>query len=266
MKIIERIDLWNNGFVELWDFQSVNLNQKNREEAVALVGGACRNVTIKNSEKFYKRLLTEHNGKPSEIFQFIPYEKHLNSKNYPISENYFNNFYKFGHLKDGHFYGNIRNIIYKNIFNDKSLFNKKPSKEFVVFKIKIPYMIVDHLRRHKLLTSAFSENWQSNRSKHKKDYFYPNIDINNENDWNDILEFGSVSNLSQMNIRPELTNKGEFGLRYVTGWIGGWMNDPYAWDNFFEVRLNKPTQKETMLLADIMFEMLKHEYNYKIKQ
>ena len=255
---IDRQELWNGGFVELWNFDSANKNQKAREEAIALVGGACRNVTIKNPEKFYKMLKTEHNGTPSEIFQFIPFERHLCVTDYPIDIQKINDYYRFGYINEsGHFYSNLRNAI--NYKDNGDNYNGYPAKSFVVFRIKIPQMIVMHLSRHKKLSSYMSENWQSNRSKHKIEYFE-----SKEVKMTECL-CGECNNPTLYNSkRSELINKGEFGLRYTTGWISGWINDPSAWDNFFGVRLEKPTQFETMELANTMYAMMQKYYGYNL--
>ena len=273
MKLLDKKKLWSLGYVELWNFSKTNSSQEAREEACALIGGACRNVTIKNPKQFYQRLLTEHNGKPSEILQFIPFISDCDNP-YEIDQEDIVDYYRFGYINNK-FFTNFRNYInyYKDSINEKPALKKSEkyqNNNFIVFRIKIPYMIVDHLRRHKLLSSMFAENWQSNRSKHDIEYF--------ENDEIKIMDtemydsFGSETGIRKMifkkqpKIRQELVNKGEFGLRYVTGWIGGWLQDPAVWDNFFGVRTKNPTQKETQELSRVMLEMLEKHHGYTINK
>ena len=280
MKLLDKKKLWNLGYVELWDFSKANSSQEAREEACALIGGACRNVIIKNPKQFYQRLLTEHDGNPSEILQFIPFTDKLYESDL-ADINTFNKFTRFAYIHDKIVYTNARNTI--NYGGKYSIYDliKTDCSNFVVFRTKIPYMIVDHLRRHKLLSSMFAENWQSNRSKHDIEYF--------ENDeikhlihlYSDAADFPFnthdtlldgyftqadfrhiLQNKDLFPIRSELINKGEFGLRYVTGWIGGWLQDPAVWDNFFGVRTKNPTQKETQELSRVMLEMLEKHHGY----
>jgi len=251
IRMLDKKELWNAGYVEQWDFSQANSTQELREEAVSLVGGACRNVTIQNPKKFYEKLLTEHNGKPSEIFQFLPIKAFFPPSALDSAPQLIvNEVLRFGYLSEDMFYSNARTL--QSTYNEFDF--SEDCNKFVVFRIKIPYMIVDHLRRHKMLSNMIAENWQSNRSVHLKEWY-------------------STENLNVMEghiyregfVRPELVNKGEFGLRYVTGWIGGWLNDPMVWDNFFGVRLQKPTQKETMELARVMYKMMQKNNNYELE-
>jgi hypothetical protein len=270
VKCIERVDLWNAGYVELWDFRRANSSQEAREEACAIVSEVCRGKKISNPQKHYQRLLTEHGGRPSEIFSFLPFatdvKSLLASDRFAYRETvgddvmFTSNFY----------YTNLRNVIPKFI-DGRSSFVQNTSG-FVVFKIKVPYMIVDSLRRHKLLPMMIAENWQSNRSTHEIEYF-KNDEIKALKDLHinnfviggmscykplETLLLHAIKNpvSSSKGCRPELINKGEFGLRYTTGFLGGWINDPLAWDNFFSVRALKPTQKETIQLATEMQKLI----------
>ena len=258
VKCIERVDLWNAGYVELWDFRRANSSQEAREEACAIVSEVCRGKKISNPQKHYQRLLTEHGGRPSEIFSFLPFatdvKSLLASDRFAYRETvgddvmFTSNFY----------YTNLRNVIPKFI-DGRSSFVQNASG-FVVFKIKVPYMIVDSLRRHKLLPMMIAENWQSNRSRHEVEYFKNDevevIDVWGYREPEDVSTHSFAPVAISDKCRPELINKGEFGLRYVTGFIAGWVNDPLAWDNFFSVRALKPTQMETIQLATEMQKLI----------
>lgn len=125
-------------------------------------------------------------------------------------------------------------------------------------------MVCDHLRRHKYLSEEFSENWQSNRSKHYNDYFENDeVKINTVGDYiGENIEYHYYPELINGSKRVELINKGDFGLRYVTGWIGAYTDDPAAWKNFFSVRLKNPSQKETKMMANVMYDMICEHYDY----
>jgi len=246
VKAVEKVPLWNAGYVELWDFSKANCCQEAREEAVAIVSSACRGKEIRDRKKHYQKMLVEHSGKPSEVLSFIPILTDLDNPH-----TYGNQFHRFCFVDDSEkVYTNLRAMLKPNQLH--KILNHD-CKQFAVFKIKVPYMIVDHLRRHKLLEFALAENWQSNRSKHEIEYFqndevyvtYPQGSYEFSEDF--VVEPYIMRN--SKNTRQELINKGEFGLRYVTGWIAGWVNDPLAWDNFLSVRTIKPSQKETIELA-----------------
>lgn len=263
IKEVKTTQLWNAGYCSLYDFSKANSCQEAREEAVAIVSSACRGKEIRNKEKHYKKMLVEHGGKASEILSFIPIISHAV---YPDMRE--NQFYRLCYDFEGYLETNLRNF-YNFQEHDKTL--NHDCKQFAVFKIKVPYMIVDHLRRHKLLEFALAENWQSNRSKHGVEYF-ENDEVKVE--MFDITKDVTSSNVFSQNtgreipvimrkndkVRQELLNKGEFGLRYVTGWIAGWVNDPLAWDNFLSVRTIKPSQNETIELAIEIEKLIKKHF------
>lgn len=261
---IEHIDLWNAGYVELWDFSKANSCQKAREEAVALVSSVCYGKKIVNPAKHYQRMLTEHGGKASGILGFIPIKgaiyNDLNISSGNQDHNIFNKFYRFCYIAEDHVYTNMRNAVNNDM---KSCYFDSDAENFVVFKIKIPYMIVDNLRRHKLLESAFAENWQSFRITHENAYF-ENEEIQvREHIWEqEFTRCKEKLNTIQKtkNCRPELYAKGADFLRYTTGFIGGWLQDPATWENFFSVRLHKPAQKETIELATAMKTLIDKYY------
>ena len=234
IKCIEEVKLWNNGYVRLFDFSEANSSQEAREEACAVVSSACYGKEISNKPKHYKRLISEHAGSATEILQFLPVVIE-NATYRSFSDHIFNGLLRYGYMQNESVYTNMRAILNYdcNKFICKDL---AKAEGFAVFNIKIPYMIVDHSRRHKLISSFFAENWQSNRSFHEKEYF------------------------ESEDIRQELTNKGEFGLMYVNGWLGGWLRDPATFDNFFKVRRSNSAQKETQELANAMYSLIQKHY------
>jgi hypothetical protein len=287
MNLISRKDVWNNGFVELWDFSDANSNNKNREEACAIVSEVCRGKKIANPKKHYQRLLTEHNGKPSEILQFIPIVEPDDKENFnPVG---INNYWRFGYFNDDKFYTNLRNYATGEMENRATLaswlptqiFNtKEDCKNFVVFKLKLPLMVLEHFRRHGMISNMMAQNEQSNRSKHKVEYYindelekainddYQYTLVEDGYDAIEIMKFISMADCEHLKekykIRQELLNKGAEGLRYTTIFFAGWLSDSAVWDNFFSVRLEKSTQRETREMSYIMYAMLQKHYNYQV--
>ncbi len=280
IKLIKKQKIWGCGFVELWDFSEANTSQENREGACAFVSEVCRGKKIVNPKKHYQRLLTEHNGKSSEILQFIPFIDNI-GKFEKENDNLFNKYTRFGYIQNAKFYTNLRNVYNNDQFEDipvKELSNNKDDcKDFIVFKLKIPYFLLMHLVRHKRISSYMAENWQSNRSKHEIEYYIENklkqalesnysYKIDENSKINNILKMLSFDDFSRLKkkykFRHELIGKGEMGLRYQTLFFAGWKNDPAVWDNFFGVRTVNPTQKETQELANTMLAMMKKYCDY----
>ena len=171
------------------------------------------------------------------------------------------------HLKNNKLLTNLRAI--RPFKESKIVYNDNLSG-FHVFKMKIPKMIVAHLLRHGQL--SFMQ--QSERHCKLREYYYcdelkPIDDIMHTRhdvlgiaykNWDDICYELSQSDFDVwqkvFKIRQELTNKGSWGLGYTTLWMAGWMQDPSQWQNFFDVRLGKGTQRETRELAEAMKKLM----------
>ncbi|MEA3387524.1 MAG: hypothetical protein U9Q66_04025, partial [Patescibacteria group bacterium] len=57
--------------------------------------------------------------------------------------------------------------------------------------------------------------------------------------------------------RSEVYNKGAYGLAYTSIWLGGWRNDPETFDNLFNVRGSRGTQRETKAVIVLMEKMIR---------
>lgn len=302
---IKEKKLWNGGYCKLYDFSKANANLENRIKAVCHIAQVCRNLkTVKNPEKLYKQLLTESNGKASEVLSFIPavekytekYDLHANI----CPESTVNDYGRFGYYDfnipgadNNDFLTNMRNLInYDSSYTRDGGFIDN-AEGFLVFKIKIPNMVVLHMVRHKMLENKeIAENWRSQRKFHSPEYFRPIFNIENipdlkfkkfirdylgdyigesiDNDeYNKLIHGLGCDDLeeiqSKYKFRKELFSKGEFGLRYTEGFLSGWIQDPYSWKNFFNLRSGdaKGTQKETKHLANAMLNMIPEELRGK---
>ena len=268
IKEINRKDLWNAGYVALYDFSKANSSEEHRIYAITEVVKVCRgDKPIKDREALYKQLLTEHAGKAGEVFQFVPIVVYEESADKCLSQEQKRFSMEDDFLYDIH-YTNLRNVIGTNVdmYNDEI-------RQFYVFKMKIPKMIVAHLLKHGQL--SFMQ--QSERHCKLREYYYNdeefgrimsekigkyNIDdfCSKDNAWNEICNNMSQNDWDEyqkkFRIRQELTNKGSWGLGYTILWMAGWKQDPTQWDNFFNVRLGKGVQRETKELANIMKKMI----------
>ncbi len=292
MKPSNRKELWNGGYCELYDAREWNKDLETRVKAVCHIAKVCRNLeTIKNPMKLYAQLLTEHNGKASEVLSFIPakmgYTDKYNLSEMISPESDVNELYSFGYFDfniegadNNDFLTNMRTLSnYDDSYNETYC---KDAYGFLIFKVKLPWMIVDHMRRHKMLDNILiSENWKTNRIFHDPEYYHPDFnkkedkrftnfveayikknDIVAECDYQELIQNLSYSNFREVQqnykFRKELVAKGEFGLRYTEGFIAGWIQDPLTWKNMFGVRSGsaKGVQKETNELTNVMLEMI----------
>ena len=250
---IEKRKLFNLGFVELWDFSKANRCQEAREEACALVSSVNYDREIKNHTKHFQRLLTENGGRASEVFEFIP-AKGIFTNKIERSE-LINKLLRFGYISGKDFLSNFRaiyNYIGEEIFDKKFLC----AKNFVVFKVKIPKFILMHLVRHDMISRFIGQNWCSQRHLNLQEYF-ENDEVKYCWETND-LDFDTKNPP-----RQELINKGTDGLKYVTGWFAGWLQDPMTWQNMFRVRGDKTgTQKEMRELVTEMKKLIEKYYGW----
>ena len=257
IKCIEEVKLWNKGYCRLWDFSNANMSQEAREEACALVSSACHGKAIRNPKKHFEKLLTENGGRASEILGFIPVVDEFGF-NLIQNDDFVNNYLRFGYLRNKMFYTNLRTTFnYVGESASGSLLDENPINGFVVMQIKIPQMILLHHDRHKMFDRQWQQNWQSNRSKHEIEYF--------ENDEVSVINHMPIAKSTKT--RQELVNKGDFGLRYTTGWLCGWLQDPMTWDNLFNVRLipKSGTQKEMQEIVTAMYNLIVKHYNVEYK-
>lgn len=266
IKPIKRIDLWNSGYCELWDFSQANSCEAARRETILEIAKVCRDKEDL-PDKLYDHLLIEHAGKPGELFQFIPI---LHA---PLTRmGYVPNTVRFGYKFEK--YKGLPNLYLTNLralLETPEICNyyqeQDSSKGFYVFKCKIPLMIVPQILRHGQL--SFMQ--QSERHCKLREYYYCDelspimekegkINCYEDSTWNAVCLGLSQYDLdryqSLYRLRQELTNKGSHGLAYTTLWIAGWKQDPSQWINFFSVRLEKKTQKELRELAETMKQLM----------
>ncbi len=273
IKLIKEVKLWNNGYVKQYDFSKANSSEESRIEHVCAVARVCRGdkTPVKTDEELYQQLLTEHDGKPGSVFEFVPVE---------LTNSYGKQTERFGTQErvevymvgDYTFtYTNLRACIADNL----NKYNNDV-KSFFVFKVKVPQMIVKHILRHRMLSfQEMSERTNKLREYYFCDEFEPIMtswekDVINCIDsikeelvtykWNDVIYRATQQDFdtwqTRYKIRQELLNKGSHGLAYTTLWIAGWRQDKSGWDNFFAVRTKKPAQREVIELANVIKQMM----------
>jgi len=252
VKLIDKIDIFDRGYIELWDFSKANSSSASRIEAAAKIAMVCRNLeSIKNPLKLYHKLLHEHAGEPSEVIQFIPVMDNVGRKEFDLEIRD----YRFGDIdSDGKFRTNLRNYV-----NPLKVMYCDSVNGFYVFKLKLPVMSVAHITRH----GQLSCNQMSERHVKAREYYMPRelTDVLGKEDWDSMIyrlsqkDFDCISKSHK--IRQELTNKGSHGLAYTKLWVAGWIQDKSTWNNFFNVRLKNQTQFETRTIASAMYQLIR---------
>jgi len=281
IKPIKEVKLWNNGYVQMCDFSKANSSEEHRIAHVCHVANVCRgDKGVKDPKELYQKLLTEHDGKPGSVFEFVPVIANLS-----MTTGDYKNVQRFGIFRgktDGlksRWLTNLRAMIPdvdsmndRYVHQTKIEYNNEPIKDFFVFKLKIPMMIVPHILRHR----AFSFMQVSERTQKLREYYYCDeleqlaykgmykrcgfLGYQISASWNFDIQHLSQYDFddaqSNYSIRQELTNEGSHGLAYTTLWIAAWKQNTYAWDNFFAVRTKKPAQREIIELAKTMKQMM----------
>lgn len=273
IKEVKTVKLWNSGYCSLWNFSKANSCEEARVEAVCEVARVCRgDKIVKDQDKLYRQLLTEHDGKPGSVFEFVPVIRKTITgipSRFETSVG-LNEYHEDGSMT-------MRNVILSNLRNEiikqnDTIYNKSIPKGFFVFKVKVPQMIVKHILRHRML--SFQET--SERTNKLREYYYCDefspivfreiewyMDRHYESDnekWQFLCKHASQRQFDiwqqELKIRQELLNKGSHGLSYTTMWISGWKQDSSGWDNMFVVRTKQPAQREMIELANVIKQMM----------
>lgn len=262
VKLISKFNVFNEGSVEMYDFSGANSSQVEREEAVALIGSVNYGKTIANPVKFYNKMLTESEGRASEVLSFLPVI--FQKAEEEFSENFHNRAGRFSYMEKGNFYTNLRTLVNcSEGLPDNFYLEKDDGRNFIVFRLKIPQFVLMHFYRHEMLSRSMAKNEQSNRRKHPIEFF-ENDEVRIKSITSEIdvmthdFDVAYIPELINGSKRKELINKGEFGLRYTNIWLGGWANDPATFANMFRVRSGRSTQREAREVTKIMKLMMKH--------
>jgi len=235
MRLIEKRKIWNNGYVEMYDMADTVINSVTRRDTVCEIAKVCRNIDkIKDKDFLFDRLSKEAYGKPSAIFEFVPEMR----------------------------YGAISNLrkVYEKCTHDFT--EDVDPYAFIVFKLKLPMMIVPHLLRHR----KFSFNQRSNRMTKNTEYYYCSDFDNYWGDhkieqWSEICYNNSPKNWDdakkEYKIRQELTNKRSAGLSYTELYIAAWAQTPDTWKNLFDQRIrSRGVQRETNEICEMMQDLI----------
>lgn len=228
---------------------------------ISLCASVVRDKQPKSSEKLFNRLLTESIGnKASRVLEFIPcaiYSKHIGM---------YDSCQKFGFYQGGMYYTNARELLNLG-FSVADMLRFVDFTNYRVFKCEAPYFIYGHVSTHTQLTTV---SHSQRYSKCDKGYWKPkecaNIDqgvwdIGVGEMWGQAL----ITQLMKDNgvTRKEVFDRGRDMLQNRVFTIGGYTNNPNAWDHFIKQRLDSHTQLETREFAMLLSDALNAKQSYK---
>ena len=291
---LERCEIFNSGFVELWDFSNTSKSEQGRIEAVSVVSNSVfgQNGKIINAQRLYERIKREAAmNTPGRPFQFVPIvikvSKFLCIRPFKNFE-----FYKYGTFvkkKHRYFCTNLRNYLKYNrndVILDKIEDHENIYSNFKVFKLKVPMFVRDQLMTHTTLSKVN----QSNRVGKKESMeFYIPADLKERTyqfylkQKHNKLIAHSINNKSSLEVfdqhflksgiqagqkrlqnvgySKELYSRFPNQLKYGIMWIAGWYDDPNGLYNLFlqrntiQDKWKNWTQHETFQYVKMMKEL-----------
>ena len=220
---------------------------------IATCSSVVRDKQPKSAEKLFNRLLTESVGsKASRVLEYIPCTVKLD--NLPNYKTKFAQYFGF-HLEDN-YYTNARELLNWGCSMDEVL-GYIDFTYYKVFKCEAPYFIYGQVSTHNQLTTVSHSQRYANCDR---GYWKPDkIKEFTDDAWRHIVENAKPSNLvklmkdSGIN-RKEVFDRGRDMLQNRVFTIGGYTNNPNAWEHFFKQRLDTHTQKETREFVSMLFD------------
>ena len=241
--------------VELITAKSKKL--KDIQQYISQLSSVVRDKSPKNAEKLFNRLLTESVGeKASRVLEYIPCHIKSNITDLDGVKQFFGFF-----GEDGTYYTNARELLNWGWSLDKVL-KYVDFTHYKVFKCESPYYIYGQISTHNQLTTV---SHSQRYAKCDRGYWCPPevrqymIKLKTEDDFNDwwarcvetfrpyeLRELMKKSGVT----RKEIFDRGSDMLQNRVFVIGGYTNNPNAWEHFINQRTDKHTQLETRLFAD----------------
>lgn len=296
---VQKVNIFNGGYVELYDFSRSNDNEQAKIETVSIISNSVfgQNGKIINAQKLYNRIMQEAAlNTPGRPFQFVPVVIKV-SKFMKINPFKDFEFYKYGSFvikKHRFFCTNLRNYLKYNrkeqiLQIDKDYENIYSN--FRVFKLKVPMFVRDQLMTH----TSLSKINQSNRvGKNENMEFYFPSDLKTrlykifsvqpkysafalqikktpqskvfDKYLKNTTIISGQNRLKSMGYPKELYSRFPNQLKYGIMWIAGWNTDPNAWHNLFlqrnaiQSQWKNWTQHETHQYVEIMKSLIDKYY------
>jgi hypothetical protein len=258
MKILEKKQI-SNGWVASVDASQSNKNFESRLNLVTDIASLTKGKlkfegTEEQRLKLYNRLLKESVGNPSTPFEFVPVKYTFSEFRYNLDTLLkiarFSHVQRNGVLLDVH--TNLRNAI--NVFGkDIEMFNSNLT-DYKVIIGRVPAKVFPlHLRTHRVF-APIAESSRNKKYLNNLQFFdngFTDIEIANEQ--TELI----ANSLQKKGYKGEVANMFLSDFRLVHFAIGGWVNDPYAFENMFKVRGAGNTMGVTAEFVQAIKELIK---------
>ena len=228
-------------------------SQVELEKYIAELSSVVRDKSPKSDSKLFKRLLTESIGdKASRVLEFIPCKIKCTACKANIDQ-------KFGFYVNEHYYTNARELLNWGWSMDEVL-KCVDFTNYKVFKCITPYFIYSQVSTHNQLTTV---SHSQRYAECDRGYWMPSsVSVHlYKNDkikwideikwWNNYIDTHSPKELKAFmkdtckEPRKEVWDRGADMLQNRVFVIGGYTNNPNAWEHFINQRTDKHTQLET---------------------
>lgn len=278
MNLIRREQIFNKGFVQLYNINYVYNDIQILKQDIGFIASSCTGQSTKiiDLEKLITRLFSQASlATPARPFQFIPYVQDLSYLKSSQFVNSFNNFLKFGKIivikQKPFLLTNLRNILkfekiksleqfcdkkHKSIAQTKEILNEY---KFLLYRIKIPMFVRDQLRTH----TQISQLNVSNRIRTQQPQYYlpddfwsklskafPKMEVTDKEQFEHCfftqksVEL-AVHMLKECGYPKQIYNRYPTQLKYGVCWMSGWQCDDNGFTNLFLERNVFPEKWKT---------------------
>jgi len=210
------------------------------QEYIAELTSVVRDKQPKNSERLLDRLLTESvGGEASRVLEFVPctiLQKEINKDTTQ----------QFGFTKGRKYYTNARELLNWG-WKLKDVLTVVDFTHYKALKCETPYFLYGQLSTHNQLTTVshsqrYSEcdrgYWMPPEMKVCQDFWDVKVNSLSPEQLKDYMKENGI-------VRKEVWDRGRDMLQNRVFSIGGYINNPNAWEHFMKQRLDKHTQAET---------------------
>jgi thymidylate synthase ThyX len=215
---------------------------KNLQEYIARLSSVVRDKSPKSAEKLWSRLLTESIGdEASRVFEYIPCKitkYNLDEKIRPQL---------FGFREGKTYYTNARELFSWG-WSIEEILKTVDFTNYTVLKCETPYFIYGQISTHNQLTTVSHSQRYADCDR---GYWKPEeLDKMSQESWNNKVNTFRPKELTELMkkhgvVRKEVFDRGRDMLQNRVFAIGGYTNNPNAWEHFMKQRLDSHTQKET---------------------
>lgn len=225
-------------------------SQDDLEVYIAHCSSVVRDKSPKSAQKLFKRLLTEsYGGAASRVLEFIP----CTIDKIDLTHGQF-----FGFAQDKKYYTNARELLNWG-WSLKNVLKTVDFTHYKVFKCETPYFMYGQISTHTQLTTV------SHSQRYgicERGYWKPDEIKMTQKEWDAYVPTHSPIHLQSLMkdgygiVRKEIWDRGADMLQNRVFTIGGYTNNPNAWQHFIEQRTDKHTQLETRKFAEEISKLL----------